>query len=102
MSVSGCSDVTCLRAKSSRDLRTIAAHATDAVKHEIKPILEANGMGPVVDGVSLRRQLQEAVSHGLIRPHTPISWNYAENDAFTFVAGAWENFYKAGFEILGS
>jgi len=51
-------------------------------------------LSPVVDGVTLKYQLQYAVANQLIRPNTPISWNYAQNDGFGFVEDGWDAFYK--------
>ena len=46
---------------------------------------------PVVDGVFLKDQLINSVASGRVRKHTPISWNYAEHDGFSFAEQGFEH-----------
>ena len=50
----------CLRGKSAKEIKDAARNAGDKVSHPIKLILEP-GFGPVVDGVTLFAQIQDAV-----------------------------------------
>ena len=54
--------------------------------HPVKPTLEA-GWGAVIDGKLLKYQLQYAFRHGLVRPNTPLSWNYNENESWGLHTG---------------
>ena len=75
------------------DIAKVAKAATEAVKHPIKPVLEP-GFGPVVDGTLLVDQLINSVRRGHLRKDTPISWNYAENDAWGFTGGSFRALEK--------
>ena len=89
----GCTDINCLRTIPAGEIRTATSVAKLSTVHPTKLILEST-TGPVVDGVTLTAQLFDSVKNGNIRPNTPISWNYAENDAFGFVDMAWGNLQK--------
>ena len=90
MERTGCSDFACLRGKTNQELSQAMNMAS--YDHPIKPILTSGKTSPVVDGVMLLDQIPTLVANGQIRPNTPISWNYAENDAYGFVGWGWGSF----------
>ena len=61
----GCATMECIRGKTAKEIKDAARAASDGVSHPIKLILEP-GFGPVVDGVTLFAQIQDAVK-GMIR-----------------------------------
>ena len=61
----GCPTMECIRGKTAKEIKDAARAASDGVSHPIKLILEP-GFGPVVDGVTLFDQIQDAVK-GMIR-----------------------------------
>ena len=77
----GCDGFECLRGLTAAELRN--SRNAYGVKAPIKLILTSSYYTPVVDGVSLLDQLVNLVADGRIRPNTPISFNYAEHDAFS-------------------
>ena len=89
MQATSCSDFACLRGKTNEELSQAMTLAV--YDHPIKPILARN-TSPVVDGVMLLDQIAILVADGQIRPNTPISFNYAENDAYGFVDWGWSSF----------
>ena len=90
MQATSCSDFACLRGKTNQELSQAMNLAT--FDHPIKTILTSGKTSPVVDGVMLLDQIPTLVANGQIRPNTPISWNYAENDAYGFVGWGWASF----------
>ena len=78
----GCQGWDCLRGLNHTELReTFDPYGVAA---PIKLTLTSPQYTPVVDLVSLPGQLVDLVAAGHIRPNTPISFNYAENDAFGY------------------
>ena len=69
----------CMRNLSGGEVAQAGFKTVQAVYHPVKPTLEA-GWGAVIDGKLLKYQLQHAFRNGLIRPNTPLSWNYNENE----------------------
>ena len=92
LSGTGCDGFECLRGKTAQELRN-AIESYGRAK-PIKLILDSDYYSPVVDGVSLLDQLVNLVGAGSIRPNTPISFNYAEHDAFSFTAGGFNGITK--------
>ena len=50
-------------------------------------LINKPGWGPVIDGGFLSASLVDNVRDGTIRPNTPISFNYAEHDAWSMTDG---------------
>jgi len=84
-----CSSVGCLRDLDATTIGAAAEFAKKQVNQPIKPVLEPK-FGPVVDGKLLVDQLINSVREGRLRKHTPISWNYAEHDAWGFSRGGFK------------
>ena len=83
----------CLREVSSADLRGVTSTSKEQVFHPIKLTLEG-GFSPVVDGVVLKDQLINSVRNGHLKKNTPISWNYAQHDSWSFTADAFKQISK--------
>ena len=76
-----------MRNLSHEKIAEASKSGTDEVYNPIKLVLEP-GFGPVVDGTVLSDQIINNVRNGVIRKNTPISWNYAQNDAWSFTGGS--------------
>ena len=79
--------MTCMRNLSYEEIAEASQSGTDEVYNPIKLVLEP-GFGPVVDGTVLTDQIINNVRNGVLRKNTPISWNYAQNDAWSFTKGS--------------
>ena len=78
---------------SNAAIRDAANAALGQVTHPSKVALFA-GFGPVIDGTHITDELFNLVRNGNIRPSTPISWNFAENDAWSFTDSAFSSMQK--------
>ena len=76
-----------MRNLSHEKIAEASKSGTDEVYNPIKLVLEP-GFGPVVDGSVLSDQIINNVRNGVLRKNTPISWNYAQNDAWSFTGGS--------------
>ena len=79
--------MSCMRNLSHEKITEASKSGTDEVYNPIKLVLEP-GFGPVVDGTVLSDQIINNVRNGVLRKNTPISWNYAQNDAWSFTGGS--------------
>ena len=77
----------CMRNLTHEQIGEASKTAKDEVNNPIKLVLEP-GYGPVVDGTVLSDQIINNVRNGVLRKNTPISWNYAQNDAWSFTGGS--------------
>ena len=86
----GCEDIDCLRSKTPSELNS---HFTDAITQVYNPtkMFLTPGFAPVVDGLLKTKSTLESLLAGEIRPNTPISWNYARDDAWGMVDGAFND-----------
>ena len=87
----GVSTIDQLRQFSTQQLRTPFNKVYNALGNVVKqsPTLD-NVFAPVVDGVMIEDLLVYAVRDGKIRPNTPISFNYAKDDAWNFSEEAFD------------
>ena len=90
MSQVGCEDIDCLRSKTPSELNTHFTNAITQVYNPTKMFLTP-GFAPVVDGLIKTKSTLESLLAGEIRPNTPISWNYARDDAWSMVDGAFND-----------
>ena len=95
LDAAGCEDVDCLRSMSAEELNPHFRNAkrVDGAFHPTKLALQP-GWGPVIDGGFKTMSLVDSVRTGQIRPNTPISFNYAEHDAWGMSDGGFNSAIK--------
>ncbi|CBY07427.1 unnamed protein product [Oikopleura dioica] len=95
LDAAGCENVDCLRSMPAEELNPHFRNAkrVNGAFHPTKLALQP-GWGPVIDGGFKSMSLVDSVRTGEIRPNTPISFNYAEHDAWGMSDGGFNSAVK--------
>jgi hypothetical protein len=84
LSSAGCEDIDCLRIVDNKKITEIVADVKNSIPWNPIKLTLYEAYHPVVDGKYLKDQLMNSIRLGKFKKNTPISFNYAQHDAWYF------------------